>query len=73
MSKTYRIYERVSTEKTINFCNECDFSSYSQDKDGFHCAICTLHQQYLETEKTHIPIPSWCKIDECKYTFSEVR
>jgi hypothetical protein len=71
MSKTYKIRQRVDVEKTVNFCEECDFHTggYSGNH-GWHGNICMLHQRQLDGGKEHVPIPDWCKIDECKYALS---
>jgi hypothetical protein len=72
MTKTYKIYERTIAEKTVDYCEQCDFSSYGySSKEGFGGAVCRLHQHYLETDRKHIPIPEWCKVDKCEYPYSE--
>lgn len=69
VKKKYRVYETHVVEKEIQYCEDCDFSSYTYDGSrGCMCAaICNYHQRYLESEKDHIPIPDWCKIEQIPF------
>jgi hypothetical protein len=71
MTKTYNIYERVLVKKTIGFCEECNMMTGGYDpKTGWGGCVCMYHQRPLDSERNHVPIPDWCKIDECKMTLN---
>ena len=72
MAKTYRVYEKVVVEKTIDYCEQCDFSNYTYDCSNQRLCggSCGLYHDHLCAEGEHIPIPDWCKIEKIPFTLT---